>query len=99
MLEIQPLPKSALPSRHHGRDTYNRPVANTADTPTFLLVGICRRQIDIMGKSSIAKSETTLMIPPDTKTRSSLIQCPGNDGDQSFSLGMQGHISIGMFAR
>ena len=91
----QPLP----PTENSAWGTYNRPVANTADTPIFLLMGICSRQIDTIGKSNIAKSETTFIIPPDTNTRSSLIQCPGSEGNQSFFLGMQGQISIGRFAR
>lgn len=98
MLEMQPLRIVRGFLSFIGERTYNRPVAKTADTPIFLCMGIWRRQTATIGNNRIVKSETTLIVPPATKTCSLLMQCPGSKGSQSLLLGMHGQISTGRFA-
>ena len=100
MLEMQPLLDVSFGRTHtETQQTYNNPVAKTAETPIFLRVDICKRQTSTIGRSSMVKSETTLMVPPATKTSSFLMQCPGSVGIHSLLLGTHGQISTGKFAR
>jgi len=101
ILEIQPLFGSVsgfVPELVWGIQ-YKVPVAKTADTPIFLFIDICKRQIAMMGIYKIVKSESVLMIPPAMKTASLLIQWPGTVGFQILFLGRQDQISMGRLAR
>lgn len=78
--------------------SHRNPVANIVETPIFLFIGIWSFAIETIGRSSMAKSDTTLIVPPATNTLSLFRQVPGTEGSHSLRLGMQGHISIGIFA-
>lgn len=69
--------------------TYNSPVAKTAETATFLLNGICSAEIQKIGSSNIVTSESTLIDAAEVIDAARFRQWPGTDGFQILRLGVQ----------
>ena len=73
--------------------TYNRPTANTAETPSFLFTGNCKLQIEYSGRARIKKSETMFHEAEKRELALGLKHFPGTVGFHIFSRGLQANIS------
>ncbi len=60
--------------------TCRNPSANTAETPTFFLEGICNRQILSIGSTKIKISDVMLIQAVTMTASLMLTQCPGMAG-------------------
>lgn len=74
--------------------TYNTPVANTAETPIFFFVRICKSLTPIMGRESTRISPTKLPTEPTTPGIIGLTHVPGNVWFQSLWIGLHGKIEM-----
>lgn len=73
--------------------SYMRPTANTAETPAFLLMGICNLQMEYIGRTRMERSERRLQEAEKIETALGLRQRPGVEGFQIFSRGPQAKMS------
>ncbi len=73
--------------------THNRPIAKTAETPSFLFTGICRLQIEYRGSARIPKSETMFHELEKSELALGLRHFPGTVGFQIFSRGLQANVT------